>query len=164
MRAFWRRRIAEPVMALLRQGLTPEGIALSVAVGAAAGLFPIIGLTTILALALGALFRLNLPAVQLANWLIYPLQIVLILPFVRWGERLVGAVPVPLSVPQLLAEYNADAWRFFVRFGMTGLHGILGWLTVIPFVVAGLYVSTLPLLRTAGARLRARSAQEQPRG
>ena len=164
MRAFWRRRIAEPMMALLRQGLTPEGIALSVAVGAAAGLFPIIGLTTILGLAFGALFRLNLPAVQLANWLIYPLQLVLILPFVRWGERLVGAVPVPLSVPQLLAEYNADALRFLIRFGKTGLHGILGWLTVIPFVVAGLYVTMLPLLRATGHRLRTRSEQDGAAG
>jgi uncharacterized protein (DUF2062 family) len=162
MRAFWRRRVAEPLMALLKQGLTPQGIALSLAVGFAVGLFPIIGVTSLLGLAFGALFRLNLPAIQLANWLIYPLQLVLILPFVRWGERLVGAVPVPLSVPQLVAEYNADALRFLARFGRTGLHGILGWATAVPFIVAGFYVVALPILRVTGARLRARNAAPAP--
>jgi len=93
MRGFWRRRIAGPLLALLGQGLSPEGIALSLSVGVAVGLFPVIGLTTLLGLALGAALRLNLPAVQLANWLSYPLQLVLILPFVRWGERLLGASP-----------------------------------------------------------------------
>ena len=54
MRRFWSQRVAAPVKALLRQGLTPEGIALSLAFGVAAGLFPVIGATTFLGLALGS--------------------------------------------------------------------------------------------------------------
>jgi len=154
MRGFWRRRIAGPLRALLRQGLSPEGIALSLSVGVAVGLFPVIGLTTIPGLALGAALRLNLPAVQLANWLSYPLQLMLILPFVRWGERLLGASPVPLSLPQLLTEYQADPAGFVARSGLTGLHGVLGWLTVLPLVVTVLYAATLPPLRAAGRGLR----------
>jgi hypothetical protein len=154
MRGFWRRRVAGPLLAQLRQGLSPEGLALSLSVGVAVGLFPVIGLTTLLGLALGAALRLNLPALQLANWLSYPLQLVLVLPFVRWGERLLGVSPVPLSVTRLQAAYQADPVGFVARFGLTGLHGVLGWLTALPLVVTVLYGATLPLLRAAGRGLR----------
>ena len=71
--AFWSRRVLGPVLGLLRQGLSPEGIALSLAFGLAAGIFPVIGATTLLGLAIGPLLRLNQPALQLASWLAYPL-------------------------------------------------------------------------------------------
>src|SRR5512134_1071225 len=90
-RGFWRRRVGDPIVALLRQGLTPEALALSLAVGLVLGVFPIIGATTILCGLAGSVFRLNHVALQLANYLAYPLQVPLILAFVRLGEGLLRA-------------------------------------------------------------------------
>jgi uncharacterized protein (DUF2062 family) len=45
---FWRRRVLDPVVFLLAQGLAPDALALSLAVGLVLGLFPIIGATTAL--------------------------------------------------------------------------------------------------------------------
>jgi uncharacterized protein (DUF2062 family) len=154
MRRFWTQRVAEPVMALLRQGLTPEGLALSLAFGIAAGLFPVIGATTILGLLFGTVLRLNLPALQLANWLAYPLQLALILPLVRLGEWLAGAPPVTFSVAQILAGVSADPLGTLERYGMTGLHGILGWIAVVPIVVLVLYRVLLPALHATRRRMR----------
>jgi uncharacterized protein (DUF2062 family) len=154
MRRFWNRRVAGPVMALLRQGLTPEGVSLSLAFGVAAGLFPVIGATTMLGLLLGVVLRLNVPALQLANWLAYPLQIALIIPLVRLGEWLVGAPPVTFSVVQVVASMSADPVGTLGRYGMTGLHGILGWLAVLPIVILVLYRLLLPALRAARRRMR----------
>jgi uncharacterized protein (DUF2062 family) len=154
MRRLWTQRIADPVKALLRQGLTAEGLALSLAFGVGAGLFPVIGATTFLGLAIGALLRLNLPALQLANWLAYPAQIAMILPLVRLGEWLAGSPPVPFSVAQVVADTAADPLGTLGRFGMTGLHGILGWIAVAPVVVLVLYVALLPALRGVQMRLR----------
>ena len=132
-------RWAEPVVAAirssLRQGLTPEGIALSLAVGAAVGLFPLVGTTTLLGLALGSALRLNLPLLQAANWLVYPLQLALVLPLVRLGERLAGASLVTLAP--------------LVR---GGLHGVLGWVGVAPLAALVVYALALPLLRAAARR------------
>lgn len=153
MRGFFHRWVAGPVLALLRQGLTPERIALALAVGLAAGIFPVIGATTLVALALGAMLRLNQPALQLANWLAYPLQLVLILPLVRLGEWLAGVPPMSLSVTQLVAHASADPMGALATYGISGLHGILGWLTVVPLVVLLLYRLLLPALRVAGRRL-----------
>jgi uncharacterized protein (DUF2062 family) len=154
MRRFWTQRVAEPVMALLRQGLTPEGLALSLAFGLAAGLFPVIGATTALGFALGAVLRLNLPALQLANWLAYPLQLAAIIPLVRLGEWLAGATPVSFSIPHVVASVSTDPIGSLERYGMTGLHGILGWIAVVPIVVLVVYRVLLPALRATRRRMR----------
>ena len=49
MRAgFLRRRIVIPILDLLRQGITPEKIALSIALGITLGVTPVLGSTSIL--------------------------------------------------------------------------------------------------------------------
>jgi uncharacterized protein (DUF2062 family) len=154
VRRFWTRRVVQPVMALLRQGLTPEGIALSLAFGVAVGLFPVIGATTLLGVAFGVALRLNHPALQLANWLAYPLQLVMIVPLVRLGEWVAGAPPLTFSVAQVVASASQDPVGTLGRFGVTGLHGILGWVAIVPIVVLVLYRVLLPVLRAARDRVR----------
>jgi uncharacterized protein (DUF2062 family) len=153
---FWRRRLGPPLRALLVQGLSPEGLALSLAVGVVLGLFPILGTTTLLCLVAGATLRLNHVALQLAQQLVYPLQLALILAFVRLGERLVGAPPARLAPRVLASRFFEDAPGFLREFGLTGLHGILGWSVVAPFLVAALVLVLRPALRRADATWRAR--------
>ena len=156
MRTLLRRRLVEPVRALLLQGLTPEKLALSLALGAVIGLFPVMGVTTALCVAVGAAFKLSHPALQIANYAMYPIQIPLILAFVRLGERFAGAPPMPFTVASLVAAFRADPAGFLARFGLTGLHGILGWLATAPLLGLLLYAALLPLLRLAARRLAPR--------
>lgn len=151
-RSFLRRRLVDPVTDLLKQGASPEKLAVSLALGAAFGLFPIIGVTTALCVAAGFAFRLNHPALQLVNYAVYPLQVSLVLGFVRVGEWLLGARPVSFSPLTLVASFQADPSQFFAEFGMTGLRGILGWSVVAPFVALALYfLLVVPLRRLSGA-------------
>jgi Uncharacterized protein conserved in bacteria (DUF2062) len=152
VRAFLRRRLVDPVLLLLKQGSTPEKLALSLALGATLGLFPVMGATSVLCLAAGVALRLSHPALQVANYAVYPLQVALILAFVRLGERFVGAPPMPFSIERLLVFFREDPAGFLGRFGLTGLHGILGWLALAPVVAGALYVGLLPLLRYAARR------------
>jgi uncharacterized protein (DUF2062 family) len=116
------------------------------------GLFPIFGTTTVLCAALCLALRLNQPASQLANHLMYPVQIPMILVFVRLGERLAGAPPMPFSPMRLAAELEAGLLPFLKRFGATGLHAVLGWLVVAPMVAAAVYLVLLPILRAMTER------------
>jgi uncharacterized protein (DUF2062 family) len=43
---FFYRHLVRPILDLLRQGVTPEKIALSLALGMALGVFPVLGSTT----------------------------------------------------------------------------------------------------------------------
>src|SRR5208283_1264779 len=69
----------------LRQGISPHQLALTLALGFAIGCFPILGVTTAICAVLAVALRLNLPAIQAANYAAMPLQLALVLPFVRLG-------------------------------------------------------------------------------
>lgn len=74
----------------LLQGISPRRLALTLALGFAIGCLPVIGVPTLLCAALALALKLNLPAIQAANYAVMPLQVALIVPFVRLGERLFG--------------------------------------------------------------------------
>ena len=67
--SFFQRRVARPIVELLRQGVTPEKMALSLALGVAMGVFPLLGTTTALCALVALIWRLNLPAIQIVNYL-----------------------------------------------------------------------------------------------
>ena len=99
----WRdNKLTRLMIGLLVQGITPHKVALTVALGVVLGVTPVLG-TTIASCTLVALvFRLNLPLIQLANNLVYPLQLLLLIPFVQAGQWLFRQPPMPLSVSQIL--------------------------------------------------------------
>lgn len=139
--------MARPIVDLLRQGVTPEKLALSIALGVALGVFPVIGTTTALCALAALILRLNLPAIQIVNYFVYPLQIALLIPFFRLGEKLFGAPHLPLSAAQIQAMLHANLW-FAARFlWATVWHAAIAWCLAAPFLVALLYLTLVPVLR-----------------
>jgi uncharacterized protein (DUF2062 family) len=121
------------IAAWLRQGVSPRRLALTLALGIAIGCIPVIGVPTVLCAALALTLRLNLPAIQAANYAAMPLQLLLIVPFVRLGEFLFsggtsaarGSLLLPLQPFTLLAHFGALA-----------AHALLAWLVVAGPAVA----------------------------
>ena len=143
----WRRRVASPVIRQLKQGITPEKVALTVALGLVLGIFPILGTTTILCGVVAARLRLNQPIIQLVNYIAYPLQLIAIIPLYRGGETLFGHAHLPLSVPLLVARFRADAVAFLVDFGLIAVQGVVVWCLLAPPVAAAVYFVLRPSLR-----------------
>jgi len=149
---FFRRRIARPIVELLRQGVTPEEMALSLALGAALGVFPVLGTTTALCALVALLWRLNLPAIQIVNYFVYPLQIALLIPFFRAGEKLFGAPHLPLSLVQILTVVHASFWGATRFLWTTIWHAAAAWCLIAPMFVALAYVILVVLLRRIARR------------
>jgi uncharacterized protein (DUF2062 family) len=154
---FFRRRMARPIVELLRQGVTPEKMALSLALGVALGVFPVLGTTTALCALVAFIWRLNLPAIQIVNYCVYPLQIALILPFFRAGEKLFGAPHLPLSVSQIVAAVHVSFWGATRFLWTTIWHAAVAWCLTAPVFVATAYVVLVRLLR----RIDRRQSQEK---
>jgi uncharacterized protein (DUF2062 family) len=149
----WRERVLGVLLAQLRQGTSPEALALACALGAVLAVFPILGSTTLLCAIAAAALRLNQPAIQLVNWLCYPLQLLLLIPYYRLGERL-GAPHLALSVPQLLERFRTEGpWRFMGEFGTIALGGVGAWCLTAPPAAAALYFLLRPALRRLALRL-----------
>ena len=153
MASFLRRRLADPVLDLLRQGVTPEKIALSLAFGLGLGIFPVLGLSTVLCTVVAIVLRLNLPAIQLINYLASPLQLALIIPFVRVGERLLGLTAQPLSVSEGFRIMAAGVIHAIVVLWDAIVHAALGWIAIGPVLIFALYRVFRPILVRA-AKLR----------
>ena len=144
---FLYRRIALPILELLRQGVTPERLALSLVLGVALGLFPVLGTTTALCALAALILRLNLPAIQIVNWFVYPVQFALLIPFFRLGEKLFGAPHVPLSVTQIQAMIRTSYWRAMRLLWTTTWHAVVVWCLVTALFVPLAYLVLLPFLR-----------------
>jgi uncharacterized protein (DUF2062 family) len=153
VKPWWRRRIVEPVLAQLKQGATPEKLALTVALGFVLGVFPLLGSATLLcALAAWAL-RLNQPVIQLVNYLAYPAQLALLIPIYRAGSDVFGIPHIPLSIAYILEQFRADTGKFFADFGMIAVRGIIVWMLIAPIIVAAIYFTLRPVLRRAASRI-----------
>src|ERR1700727_2535675 len=108
---FFQRKLVRPIAQLLKQGVTPQKLALSMALGVALGIFPAIGLTTALCAMAAFALRLNLPAIQIVNYFMYPAQIALLIPFFRLGEELFRTPHQDISVPQIYALIHGSVWN-----------------------------------------------------
>lgn len=148
----WQRTL-DIVLAQLRQGVTADKIALTLAIGLILGLFPIFGTTSTLCVLAALWLRLNQPMIQLVNWIAAPLQLPGIYLFVRMGERLTHSPPMQFSISGLMQQFRASPLQFLRLFGMTGLRGVLAWLLIAPPIAALVYFALRPPLRRL-ARLR----------
>jgi uncharacterized protein (DUF2062 family) len=127
----------------LSQGISPRRLALTLALGFAIGCIPVIGVPTVLCLGLALALRLNLPAIQAANYVVMPLQLLLIAPFVRLGAWLISAKPVGVLTPHALPHFST--LNLAARMGGMAGEALLAWLLVAVPAVA-LLTATLTLM------------------
>lgn len=150
---WWQRRVAGPIRQQLTQGISPNKIAFTLALGLILGVFPILGSGFLLCGLAAWSLRLNQPLIQAVGAAAYPLQVALLLPFYRAGEALFGVPPIALSIPELLARFFADVPRFLEDYGMTGARGIAVWALAAPWGLAGLYYGLRGVIRRVAARV-----------
>jgi uncharacterized protein (DUF2062 family) len=137
--AWIKRKAAE----WLRQGLSPQRLALTLALGVAVGCIPVVGIPTLVCAALAVALRLNLPAMQVANYAVMPLQLVLIVPFVRLGGRIFGSGRAAEAGSML----HAPSIALFAQMGGLAGQALLAWLLIAIPAVALLTAMLTVLLR-----------------
>jgi uncharacterized protein (DUF2062 family) len=150
MRTPWQRHLIDPIAAQLTQGITPEKIALTMAVGSALALFPIFGTTTLLCLLAGIMLKLNQAIIQLVNMLCATIHFPLIVCLFRLGHLMFGTPYTHISLAMLhhmLDTFWEDPAKFFERFGVDALHAIAAWAMLAPFWMIIIYLIALPVVR-----------------
>lgn len=134
----WIRKISQRVQAFLlmqlRQGASPNGLARTCAVGFALAVFPALGTTTALCLLFGSLMKLNQPTLQAVNYILAPLQLLLIPVFMKMGAWIFSVPAVSFNLKTMMEEFFQSPGLFFVNYGVAGLMAMVAWLFVMPFV------------------------------
>lgn len=141
-------RIGAMLRELLLRGLSPATLARTLAVGVSCSLLPFLGATSLLNLAAGTCFRMNHPLLQVLNQLLGPVQLLLIIPYIKLGEWLWRVeTGESLSVGQIAAAFRDLSFgQFLERFGQAGVHAFSGWLLSVPLLFLAVYFPAQALL------------------
>jgi uncharacterized protein (DUF2062 family) len=153
--SFLQRRVVKPLLNLLRQGVTPEKLALSLALSTTLGVMPAFGWSVWLCTLAAVLFGLNLPTMQAVNYFMYPAQLALLLPFFRLGEKLFRAPHLPLSISQIFSMVHTNLWGAIKFLWDTTWHALVVWALISPLSVGLIYLMLVPLFRSVVRRQRA---------
>ena len=153
-RRFWQRWLVDPVTRQLTQGVTPEKVSLTIAVGSALALFPILGTTTWLCVLAGIALGLNQAIIQGVNALCTFAYFPLIVVFVRFGDSLAGTPPSRINFPYMISLVTHRPLDFIREFGVTALHAMLGWAVVAPVWIPLVYFIALRPLQAVSRRVR----------
>ena len=141
------RRVALPVFALLRMGATPEKLAWSIAVGLLIGVNPVLGSTTLLCLAVAFLFRLNVAASQIGNHIVYPLELLFVIPFIRLGSLVFHTEPLPLSPKALLESVRSNPIALTRQLWHWEWHAFIVWACIAAVAIPLIAFALTPLFR-----------------
>jgi uncharacterized protein (DUF2062 family) len=153
--SLWNRRVIRPIVDLLRQGITPGKIALTIALGITLGVTPVPGSTALLCTLAAAVFGLNLAAIQLVNWMVYPLQLALLVPFLRVGAWMFGSPLAEVSVAHILDMIRGNVFQAIATLWTATMHAIVAWFLLGSATTAVLYLALLPAIHALWARTRA---------
>ncbi|MEQ8925502.1 MAG: DUF2062 domain-containing protein [Fulvivirga sp.] len=145
------KKIIKPILGFLKQGMTPTKLALSISLGFCFGLFPIVGITTLLCLVAAFIFKLNLAAIQLINYIVYPLQLIILIPLIHLGSNALGVNPIPYSIQEVINLINSDWLQAFKLLWKATLMGMFAWLiTIVPISFIGFFILRSVFLKLAG--------------
>lgn len=121
----------------LKQGMTPEKMALTCALGVIVGILPIWGITTFLCLLIAPIFRINMVMLQLVHYFVYPAQLLLIIPFIKIGTFLFDINPMPYGLNELISRFKVDFWNELKQVGLAVFLGVGVWAVIsLPLGIA----------------------------
>lgn len=141
---FFKKNVVEKLISFLKQGVSPQKLALSISVAIGIGVFPILGTHTGLSFLAIFLLGLNPAVVFLVTNLVFPLFFVFVIPFVRIGENICAAPHLPLSVEGVTEMLQSGILNTIETLGMTLVYGFVGWaVALVPMVLFCFYILKL---------------------
>ena len=138
------KSVKNKTTALFKQGLTPIQLSQSIIVSGLISTIPILGVSTFLITTVSLKRKLNLPIMLSINYLMWPVQILLIIPFIRLGEFIFSIPSTNHSVEEIVHSFQAGFFQTLTNLSFELLCGLGGWfLTAVPIAVGIYFVSLL---------------------
>lgn len=144
---FFSNKYIAPIKNLLMQGTSPKSIAIGISGALVIGLFPVLGSTTLLCTIFALTFRLNLPLVQLVNFSVYPLQLILVIPFMKLGETIFGFEKLKYGFNEIVNLVRTDTLHAITVLWNVTMQAIGVWFLLAPLVSVVIYIVLNSLLK-----------------
>jgi len=137
----------------LAKGTSPQKLAMTVAGGIILGLFPIIGATSLLCIGAAYAFRLNHVFIQVVNYTVYPLQLILFIPLMKAGNQFFQLTGHAVNYQHLFQTFKTDTLAALGEFGAIILSAILLWALIALPLSFLLYRSSLKYLKRVRVKI-----------
>jgi uncharacterized protein (DUF2062 family) len=134
-------------------GLSPREIAISSTIAAMYSIIPFFGVSKIMTTITGLKLKYNLPLMYTVGYLVYPLQFLLFLPYLRLGEKIVGIKESKLVWSEFKIMVDEHLLRAILHFSSAFGYALLGWITtIIPIGFLLYWLLYKILIRLMGAK------------
>jgi len=140
------KKIKSIILTEISKGLTPIKLTQSLVSGLLIGCFPILGSTSILGFLVGSFFNLNHAVLQAANYLMYPIQLLLIPIYIKIIASILSMKDVPIRPNLIIKLFIKDPWEFLSKFFLIGIGEIILWLVVSSILYFILMKALSPLV------------------
>ncbi len=135
-------KIKKEIIKALSIGITPKKIAITLAFGFIFGTVPFT-ISTLLCTIFALIFKLNQPIIQLVNFIVFPFQIGLFIPYTKIGGVLLNqSVKIP-NLYELKMLFTLPIKLFILKLGKILYLAFAGWLFSSPFIFFIIYFSSL---------------------
>ncbi len=136
--------LKDKTTALFKQGLTPNELSQSIIVSGLISIIPILGVSTFMITTVSVKRKLNLPIMIALSYLMWPVQILLIIPFIRVGEFIFSVPPNHHTVDEIISSFRSGFFKTLSQLSFELLCGLGGWFfTAVPFAAVIYWVSLL---------------------
>jgi uncharacterized protein (DUF2062 family) len=123
-----RKELERRVVGWLKQGISPRQLALTLALGFTPGCLPVVGVTTIACAIVALTMGLNLPIIQAANYAAMPFQLLLIVPFLKLGARVLAIGSHSEVAANILPA--TPVMRMIIHASSLAGQAVVGWVLV----------------------------------
>jgi len=113
----------------------------------------VLGSTTIFCLAAAFLLRLNVAASQLANHLVYPFELLFLIPFIRLGDIVFHTAPMPFTAWSLIHAARTNPLGLTRQLWQWEKHAFLLWLGLAVVLIPIIAIAITPLLNRLVTRI-----------
>lgn len=132
------KNLKSKIIGFLKQGITPQKLAVAFSLGICIGIIPLLGSTSLLCMLVAFLFRLNMATIQTVNYLTYPLQLILYIPFLKAGAY-AGGMEFNYSLEEIVTMLSENTWNTIQRFFAINIYAVLLWLFISVVLYLALY-------------------------
>jgi uncharacterized protein (DUF2062 family) len=139
--------VKDKTIALLKQGLTPRELSQSIIVSGLISTIPILGVSTFMITTVSLKRKLNLPIMISLSYLMWPVQILMIIPFIRVGEFIFSVPRNHHTVEEIIGSFQNSFFLTLSHLSFELLCGLGGWLLTAVPVAFGIYWVSLFFLK-----------------
>lgn len=139
------KKFIQKIKRLLKQGTSKKVLVISLSFGLVFSLIPLPWASTLLISFIGLQLRWNIPLLLLLSYVVFPLQLFLLIPFINFGRWMVGLNPFDLTVEHLSIILDSGWLVFIQALGLQLFFALFGWLvaSVPTFLVSWFFLKQL---------------------